>query len=123
MLNYIEKHFNPSGAVDLLGYIFDLTDIKQGADKPVVTLQVRFLRLFALLKMGGVDIGSALQVGFMLRSLLSRYSVVVTDYWLGRHSLTSATLQSIIKHCTAFNKDPWTGWLPCTFLIEEYRRR
>jgi hypothetical protein len=74
MLNYINKHFNPSGVVDLLGYIFDLIDIKQGADKPVVTLRACFSRVFALLKMGGVDIGSALQVAFMLRSLLSRYS-------------------------------------------------
>ncbi len=77
MLNYIEKHFNLSSAIDLLGYIFDLIDIKQGADEPVVTLRVRFSRIFALLKMGGVDIGSALQVGFMLRSLLLRYSAVV----------------------------------------------
>jgi hypothetical protein len=29
MINYIDKHFNPSGAVDSLGYIFDLIDIKQ----------------------------------------------------------------------------------------------
>ena len=34
---------------------------------------------------------------------------MVTDYWLGRHSLTSATLQSVIEHCTAFNKDPWSS--------------
>jgi hypothetical protein len=109
MLNYIDKHFNPSGAINLLGYIFDMVDIKQGADKPVVTLRARFLHVFALLKMGSVDIGSALQVGFMLWSLLSCYSAVVTDYWRGRHSLTSATLQYVIEHCAAFDKDPWTG--------------
>jgi hypothetical protein len=109
MLNYIGKHFNPSGAIDFLGYIFDLIDIKQGADKPVATLQARFSRVFALLKMGSVDIGSGLQVGFMLRSLRSCYSAVVTDYQLGRHSVPSATLQTVVKHCTAFNKDPWTG--------------
>jgi hypothetical protein len=109
MLDYIDKHFNRSGAVDLLGYIFDLIDIKQGVDKPVVTLQVHFSRVFALLKMGGVDIELALQVGFMLRSPLSHYSAVVTDYRLGHHSLMSATLQSVIEHCTAFIKNPWTG--------------
>jgi hypothetical protein len=109
MLDYIDKHFNLSGAVNLCGYIFNLIDIMLGADKPVVTLQACFSCVFALLKMRGVDIGLALQVGFMLRSLLSCYSTVVTDYWLGRHLLMSATLKSAIKHCTAFNKDPWTG--------------
>jgi hypothetical protein len=59
--------------------------------------------------MGGVDIASSLQVGFMLRALFSCYSAVVTDFCLGRHSLTSATLQTVIKHCMAFDKDPWTG--------------
>jgi hypothetical protein len=109
MINYIDKHFNPSGAVDSLGYIFDLIDIKQGQDEPVVTLRARFSRVFASLKMGGVDIASSLQVGFMLRALLSCYSAVVTDFCLGCHSLTSATLQTVIEHCTAFDKDPWTG--------------
>jgi hypothetical protein len=109
MLDYTDKHFNPSGAVGLLGYIFDLIDIMHGADKPIVTLQAHFSCIFASLKMRGVDIGSALQAGFMLRSLLSRYSTVVTDYQLGCHSLTSATLQSVVEHCTAFDKNPWTG--------------
>jgi hypothetical protein len=98
MLDYIDKHSKPSGAVNLCGYIFNLIDIKQGADEPMVTLRARFSRVFAALKMGGVDIGLALQVGFMLRSLLSCYSTVVTDYWLGHHSLTSATLQSVAEH-------------------------
>jgi hypothetical protein len=75
----------------------------------VVSLRACFSRVFASLKMGGMDIGSALQVGFMLRSLLSCYSAVVTDYWLGCHSLRSVTLQSVVEHCTAFNKDPWIG--------------
>ncbi len=66
MIAYINAHFNPSGAVDSLSYIFDLIDIKQLADKLVVTLKVHFSRLFALLKMGGITIDSALQVGFIL---------------------------------------------------------
>ncbi len=109
MIDYINKHFNPSGAVNSLGYIFDLIDIKQGQDEPVVTLRARFLRVFASLKMGGVEIASSLQVGFMLRALLSRYSAVVTDFRLSRHLLTTATLQTVVEHCTAFDKDPWTG--------------
>ncbi len=80
MINYINKHFNPSGAVDSLGYIFDLIDIKQEPDELLVTLQVRFSPVFTSLKMGGMDIASALQVGFMLRALLSCYNTVVTDF-------------------------------------------
>ena len=72
VIAHINHHFNPSAAVDLLGYIFDLIDIKQSNTKSVVTLKARFLRLFATLKMGGIGINSALQVGFMLRALLSR---------------------------------------------------
>jgi hypothetical protein len=109
MINYIDKHFNPSATVDLLGYIFNLIDIKQGQDKPVVTLRVQFSHIFASQKLGGVDIASSLQVGFMLWALLSCYRAVVTDFCHGCHLLTSATLQTIIKHCTAFDKDPWTG--------------
>jgi hypothetical protein len=60
MINYIDKHFNPSGAVDSLRYIFNLIDIKQGQDKPVVTLRAQFSRVFASLKMGGMDIASSL---------------------------------------------------------------
>jgi hypothetical protein len=109
MIDYINKHFNPSGAVDSLGYIFNLIDIKQEPDEPLVTLRVRFLHVFASLKMRGMDIASALQVGFMLRAFLSCYNAVVADFWLGRHSLTSATLQTVIEYCTSFDKDPWTG--------------
>jgi hypothetical protein len=109
MIGYIDKHFNPSGTVDLLGYIFDLIDIKQGQDEPVVTLPAHFSSIFASLKMGGMDIASSLQVGVMLRALLSCYSVFVTDFCLGCHLLMSAALQTIIKHCRAFDKDPWTG--------------
>ncbi len=71
MIEYINKFFNPSGAVDSLGYIFDLIDIKQASNEPVVTLKAHFSQVFASLKMGGVDIRLALQVGFMLRALLS----------------------------------------------------
>ncbi len=113
MIDYIDKHFNPSGTVDLLGYTFDLLDIKQGQDEPVVTLRARFPPVFSSLKMGGVDIASPLQVGFMLRVLLSCYSVVVTDFCLCRHSLMITTLQTVIEHCMAFDKDPWTGPVGC----------
>jgi hypothetical protein len=39
MIAYIEAHFNPSGVVDFLGYIFDLIDIRQAADELIVTLK------------------------------------------------------------------------------------
>jgi hypothetical protein len=39
MIENINMYFNPSVAVDSLGYIFDLIDIKQASDKPVVTLK------------------------------------------------------------------------------------
>ena len=109
MIKHIDKYFNPSGAVDSLGHIFDLIDITQAQDESVITLRARFLRIFASLKMGGVAIESALQVGFMLRSLLSRYHGVVHDFRLGRHSLTDATLQSVVEQCMAYDKDPWKG--------------
>jgi hypothetical protein len=70
-VEYIDKFFHPLGAVDSLAYIFDLIDIKQASDELVVTLKAQFSQVFASLKMGGVDIGSALQVAFMLRALLS----------------------------------------------------
>jgi hypothetical protein len=47
MIEYINKYFNPSGAVDSLGYIFDLIIIKQASDQLVVTLKVYFSRVFA----------------------------------------------------------------------------
>ncbi len=71
MIEHIDKYFNPSGAVDSLGHIFDFINIKQTQDESVITLKARFFRLFASLKMGGITINSALQVGFMLQSLLS----------------------------------------------------
>ncbi len=41
-IEHIEQHFHSSGAVDSLGYIFDLIDIKQKDDKPVISLKARF---------------------------------------------------------------------------------
>ena len=54
MIAHIDHHFNPSGAIDSLGYIFDLIDIKQLDQKSVVTLKARFSRHFSALKMGGI---------------------------------------------------------------------
>ncbi len=71
MIEYIDKNFNLSGAVDSLGYIFYLINIKQASDKPVVALKARISQVFASLKMRGINIGLALQVGFMLWALLS----------------------------------------------------
>ena len=99
MIDHIDKYFNPSGTVDSLSHIFDLIDIKQAPAESVITLKARFSRVFASLKMGGVSIDSALQVGFMLRSLLPSYQGVVQDFRLGRHSLSSATLQSVVDQC------------------------
>ncbi len=50
-----------------------------------------------------------LQVGFMLRALLSRYHAVVQEFRLGCHSLTDASLQTVVEQCTNYNKDPWKG--------------
>jgi hypothetical protein len=69
MIAHIDHHFNPSG--------FYLIDIKQTDQESVVTLKARFSKAFSALKMGGIGINSALQVGFMLRALLSRYHAVV----------------------------------------------
>jgi hypothetical protein len=87
MIDHIDKYFNPSGTVYSLSHIFDLIDIKQAAEESVITLKAHFSRLFASLKMGGVAIDSALQVGFMLRALKSTYQGVVQDFRLGRHPL------------------------------------
>jgi hypothetical protein len=106
MIEHIDKYFNPSGTVDSLSHIFDLIDIKQAQDESVITLKARFSRVFARLKMGGVAIDSALQVGFMLRALWTAYHGVVQDFCLGRHSLASATLQSVVDQCTSYDKDP-----------------
>jgi hypothetical protein len=42
MIEYINKYFNPSSAVDSLGHIFDLINIKQASDNPVVILKACF---------------------------------------------------------------------------------
>jgi hypothetical protein len=51
-IDYIDRHFHPSGAVHALGYIFDLIDIKQKDDKPVISLKVHFSQSFSFLKLG-----------------------------------------------------------------------
>ena len=109
MIAHIDHHFNPSGAIDFLGYIFDLIDNQQLDQESVVTLKARFSRLFSTLKIGGIGIDSALQMGFMLRALLSWYQAVVQECCLGRHSLTEASLQTIIKQCTNYDKEPLEG--------------
>ena len=109
MIAHIDQHFNPSGAVDSLSYIFDLIDIKQTEQESVVTLKARFSKAFSSLKMGGIGIDSALQVGFMLRALLGRYHAVVQEFRLGRHSLSDASLQTVVDQCTNYDKDPWKG--------------
>ncbi len=38
MIAHIDQHFNPLGAVDSLGYIFDLINIKQAKQESVVAL-------------------------------------------------------------------------------------
>ncbi len=73
MITHINQHLNPSGAVDSLAYIFDLINIKQTDHESVVTLKAWFSRLFTALRMGDINIDSALQVGFMLQVLLSKY--------------------------------------------------
>ncbi len=109
IIAYIDAHFNPSGAVDSLGYIFDLIDIKQAPKESVVTLKARFSRVFALLKMGGISINASLQVGFMLRSLCSAYQAIIQEFHLGRHSLSTASLQMVVEQCVSYDKDPWNG--------------
>ncbi len=109
MIAYIDAHLNPSGAVDSLGYIFDLINIRQLADVSVIILKAHLSRLFASLKMGGIKIDLALQVGFMLRVLRLGYQAVVQEFCLGRQVLTSATLQTVVNQCISCNKDPWKG--------------
>ncbi len=106
MIAHIDQHFNPSDAVDSLGYIFDLIDIKQLDQESVITLKARFSTVFSNLKMGGIRIDSALQVGFMLRALLHQYQAVVQEFRLGHHSLTKASLQTVVEQCTNYDKDP-----------------
>ena len=100
MIAHIDKHFNPSGAVDSLGNIFDLIDIKQLDQESVITLKACFFVVFSNPKMGGIWIDSALQVGFMLHALLHRYHAMVQEFRLGRHSLTEASLQTVVEQCT-----------------------
>ncbi len=109
MLAHINNHFNPSGAVDTLSHIFDLIDLKQKDDELVVSLKVQFSQVFLSLKMGGISIDRALQVGFMLCALLSRYQAMIQEFCVNRHSLTMATLQTVIEQCIIFDKDPWLG--------------
>jgi hypothetical protein len=78
-INYIDRHFHPSGAVNS-GYIFDLIDIRQKTEEPVVSLKAHFLQAFSSLKLGGIGIDSALQVGCMLRALLGRYHPIVQEF-------------------------------------------
>ncbi len=52
MIACIDAHFNPSGAVDSLGYIIDLINIKQAPEESVVTPKAHFSHVFALLKWG-----------------------------------------------------------------------
>jgi hypothetical protein len=99
----------PSGAVNLLGYTFDLIDIKQKDNKPVVSLKVHFLQAFSLLKMGGISINSALQVGFMICALLGHYHAMVEEFHLGCLSLSKASLQTVVDQCINFHKDPFLG--------------
>jgi hypothetical protein len=109
MIAHIDQYFHPSGTVDSLGYIFQLIHIKQGANEPVITLKARFSCLFALLKIRGVNIDPPPQVCFMLRSLLYTYHGVVKDFQLGRHSLMTALLQTVVDQYTSYDKDPWKG--------------
>jgi len=109
MIAHIDQHFNPSGATDSLGYIFDLIDIKQAEQESVVTLKARFSKAFSALKMGGIRIDSVLQVGFMLCALLGCYHAVVQEFRLGCHALSDASLQTVVEQCTNYDKDPWKG--------------
>jgi hypothetical protein len=59
--------------------------------------------------MGGINIDSALQVGFMLRALLSHYHAVVKEFCIGCHPLLEASLQTIVDQCINYNKVPFLG--------------
>ena len=59
--------------------------------------------------MGGISIDSALQVGFMLHAILSHYQAVIQEFRVSCHSLNAATLQTVVKQCVNFDKDPWLG--------------
>ncbi len=57
--------------------------------------------------MGGMNINSALQVGFMLRALPSRYHAAIQEFCLGRHPLLEASLQTVVAKCVNYDKDLW----------------
>jgi hypothetical protein len=60
-IDYIDRHFHSSGAVDAhFGIHLDLIDIKQKDDKHVLSLKVCFFQSFSSLKLGGMSIDSAL---------------------------------------------------------------
>jgi hypothetical protein len=103
MFAHIEVHFNPSGAVDFLGYIFDLIDVRQAANMLIVTL-----------KMGDISIKSMLQFGFMLCNLLLDYQAVVQEFRLSRHSFTMASLQAVVEQCVSYDKGPGRSRLVVT---------
>jgi hypothetical protein len=109
MIAYIKAHINPLGAVDSLGYIFDLINIRQAVDESIVTLKAQFTHFFVSLKMGGISIDSALQVRFMLCALCSGYQAVVQEFRISQHSLTTASLQTVVDQCVSYDKDPWKG--------------
>jgi hypothetical protein len=109
MIAYIDAHFNLSGAVNSLVDFFDPIDIKQAPEESAVMLKARFSRVFASLKTGGISIDASLQVGFMLCSLRSAYQAVVQEFHLGRHALSTASLQMVVEQCISYDKDPWKG--------------
>jgi hypothetical protein len=108
-INYINRHFHPSGTINSLGYIFNLIDIRQKTEEPAVSLKAHFSQAFSSLKLGGIGIDSALQVGFMLRTLLGCYYPVVQEFCLGRHPLSEASLQTVVDQCINFDKDLFLG--------------
>ncbi len=59
--------------------------------------------------MGGIFIDLALQVGFMLHALHSRYQALIQEFCVGGHSLTKAILRTVVEQCVNFEKDPWLG--------------
>jgi hypothetical protein len=108
-IDYIDRHFHPSGAVDVLGYIFDLINIKQRNNKPIVSLKAHFSQSFSSLKLGGISIDSGLQVSFMLCALLGCYHAVVQEFCLSRHPLNEASLQTVVDQSVNFDKDLFLG--------------
>jgi hypothetical protein len=52
-IDHIDRHFHPSGAVNALGYIFDLID-KQKDNKPAISLKAHSSQFFSSPKLGGI---------------------------------------------------------------------